>query len=98
KGAFANVLEICTTLAGDGATRPLDAVGRAALEEYFRRKGEEGFRVLALAVRRLPARAHYAREDECDMTFTGFLLFQDPAKPTAAATIRALAALGIRTK
>jgi Mg2+-importing ATPase len=98
KGAFANVLSICATLTSGGSEVALDAPTRASLEAFFRRKGEEGFRVLALAVKHVAARERYAHGDEAGMTFAGFLLFQDPPKETAAKAIRDLAALGIRTK
>ncbi len=98
KGAFADVLDICTSLDRDGATVPLDAEARAALDAAFRAKGAEGFRVLAVATRSVPARADYDRGDEAGMTFRGLLIFHDPPKPDAAGTIRDLARLGIRIK
>jgi len=88
KGAFANVVALCDVPAGE----------RAALETWFREQGERGYRVLAVATRRLPARARYAREDEAGMTLAGFLLFLDPPKADAAATIASLGALGVRVK
>jgi len=89
KGAFASVLPLCTGL---------DAASRAALEDFYRRKGEQGYRVLALAIRRVAPRVRYGREDEREMTFAGFLLFLDPPKPDARLAIEQLAALGIAIK
>jgi Mg2+-importing ATPase len=88
KGAFANVVALCDLPAGE----------REGLETWFREQGERGYRVLAVATRRLPARARYAREDEAGMTLAGFLLFLDPPKADAAATIASLGALGVRVK
>lgn len=98
KGAFNNVLAICQTVSRGGGDVPLDDAAREALSDFFRKKGEEGFRVLALASRRVAPRPRYAHEDEVEMTFQGFLLFQDPPKEAAARTIGDLAALGIRVK
>ncbi|MCU0855123.1 MAG: magnesium-translocating P-type ATPase [Rhodobacteraceae bacterium] len=98
KGAFAEVLDICTMIDRDGAEVPLDSAARAALAAVFTAKGEEGFRVLALATRRVAARADYDREDERDMVFRGLLVFLDPPKPDAGKTIRTLARLGIGIK
>jgi Mg2+-importing ATPase len=98
KGAFDNVLDVCATAARDGARMPLDDALRERLHAWYRQKGEEGYRVLAVAVKRMSPRTHYGREDEADMTFIGLLLFFDPPKPEAAATIGDLAALGIRIK
>jgi len=88
KGAFANVLAVCA----------LDAPVRERLESWYREKGGEGFRVLALATRRIAPKPRYDRADESGMTFAGCLLFVDPPKPTAGSIIRDLAALGIRIK
>lgn len=98
KGAFANVLDICTGVDRDGATAPLDDAARAELEAVFKAKGEQGFRVLALATRSVPAQADYDREDERDMVFRGFLVFLDPPKPEAKRTIQDLGRLGIAIK
>ncbi len=88
KGAFASVLGACS----------VDAALREPLEAYYRQKGTEGYRVLAVATKRVAARKRYGREDERGMSFAGFLLFFDPPKADAQKTIRDLAALGIRVK
>ena len=82
----------------DGAEAPLDEAARANLEAVFTAKGAEGFRVLALATRRVAAESDYDREDERDMVFRGFLVFLDPPKPEARETIGNLARLGIAIK
>jgi Mg2+-importing ATPase len=88
KGAFDTVLAVCSVEA--------ELAGR--LEAYYRRKGTEGFRVLAVATKRVAGRERYGHEDERGMTFAGFLLFLDPPRDDAEKTIRDLAALGIRIK
>jgi len=98
KGAFSNVLEICSSLERDGVEEPLDAARRAELEAVVKAKGAQGFRVLALATRRVAAKAHYGRDDERGMTFRGFLVFYDPPKADARRTIHDLNRLGIRIK
>jgi P-type Mg2+ transporter len=98
KGAFDNVLAVCERVAVGGADAALDAAVRQRLRDYFRERSEQGFRVLALATRRLPARAAYSHGDEAAMCFEGFLLFFDPPKAGAAQTLLDLAALGIRVK
>lgn len=98
KGAFANVLAICTFFHRDGAEVPLDAEARARLNAVFEAKGAEGFRVLALATRRVAVKPDYDREDERDMVFRGFLVFLDPPKADAQRTIENLNRLGIRIK
>ena len=99
KGAFSNVLAVCTAVQPrEGAEAPLDAAARERLEAWYRQKGTEGYRVLAMATKRVPARPHYGHDDEQGMTFAGFLLFVDPPKAEAATAIHHLARLGIRIK
>lgn len=98
KGAFAQVLAICTSLFRGGGVKPLDETERERLEAWFQAQGEQGYRVLALATRSMQAKPHYTREDEAEMTLQGFLLFLDPPKAGAAETLKNLAALGIQVK
>jgi Mg2+-importing ATPase len=98
KGAFANVLGVCTTMTSAGARVPLDAPLRERLEAYYRDKGTEGYRLIALATKRVPAKERYATADETGMTLEGFLLFFDPPKTEAAQAVRDLAARGVRVK
>lgn len=96
KGAFANVLDICSSLEHGGIDVPLDDSRRAELQNVFRAKGIEGFRVLA--TRKVEAKTDYNRDDERDMTFRGFLVFYDPPKADAQRKIHDLRRLGISTK
>jgi len=98
KGAFSNVLGNCSSLERDTVDIPLTTDLRAELEAVFQAKGAAGFRVLAVATRRVAAKERYGRDDEQGMTFRGFLVFFDPPKPDAQRTIHDLAQLGIRIK
>ncbi|MFO1299240.1 MAG: magnesium-translocating P-type ATPase [Burkholderiaceae bacterium] len=98
KGAFDNVLAACTRVAADAGDEELDAGARERLDAWYRARGSEGFRVLAVATRRVPASPRHAREDEQSMTLAGFLLFFDPPKPGAAQAIADLQARGIRVR
>ena len=98
KGAFSNVLDICSSVDLGNGDVALDADRRAGLESMVKVKGAEGFRVLAVATRKVGAREHYGRDDEKGMTFRGFLVFHDPPKADAQRTIHDLNQLGIRIK
>ncbi len=98
KGAFAEVLAICSSLRKGGKDVPLDDKSRAALEDMVREKGTAGFRALAVAERRVRPQAKYRREDETGMTFLGLALFLDPPKRDAAEALRGLRAKGIALK
>jgi Mg2+-importing ATPase len=98
KGAFANVLAVCTQVARGPAIAALDAGERARLERWFREQGASGSRVLGLATRSVEPRAAYTHEDEAGMCFVGFLRFVDPPKAGAQQTLETLVARGIDIK
>ncbi len=100
KGAFDNVLAVCTRWAqADGHPAALDDAARAALAARFEALSAQGQRVLALASRTVDAASGpWTAADERDLCFEGFLTFMDPPKPGAAQAIRDLAGLGIRIK
>jgi Mg2+-importing ATPase len=98
KGAFSNVLSVCSHLEREGSVVPLTGDLRAELSAYYEAKGTAGFRVLAVAVRDGTTRAAYRRDDEVEMRFAGFLLFLDPPKADAARVIDDLARLNVRVK
>lgn len=88
KGAALPVLDCCTL-------SPKDRAAHAARVEAW---GREGFRVLALATRTLPRQPAWSAEDESAMQFRGFLLFSDPVRPDARATVAALRARGVSVR
>ena len=91
KGAFANVLAICSSLDRDGADVPLRRPRHAELEAFFKAKSAEGFRVLAVATRKVAAKDRLrSATTNSDMTFRGFLVFSDPPKADAQRTIHDL--------
>jgi Mg2+-importing ATPase len=98
KGAVAQVLEVCTSVSVGGREQPLDDRQRAAVQAWCAERGAEGLRVLAVACAEREARAQWTRADEVALELCGFLLFRDPPRPDAAASVAALAALGVRTK
>jgi Mg2+-importing ATPase len=98
KGAFDTVLAVCSKVSRKGVEVPLTDADLAHLNAFYRRKGEDGLRVLAVAVKNVNARERYGHDDENDMCLVGFLLFSDPPKVGIAHVIRDLAALGIRIK
>jgi Mg2+-importing ATPase len=98
KGAFDTVLDCCTQVTRDDRLVPLDAAECLRLRAYYEANGAQGFRVLGLATKLMPAKARYDRADEAGMTFAGFLLFFDPLKVGIGESIRELARLGIAVK
>jgi Mg2+-importing ATPase len=115
KGALEEVLAVCTQvrIAGaaalmdapqdaqhDGAQDvPLDAAMLAALQGVTQALGQQGLRVVAVAVKDMPTgKPAYSVADESALTLVGYLAFLDPPKASAAAALQALAAHGIAIK
>jgi Mg2+-importing ATPase len=100
KGAPEAILSRATAMEdGTGVTRPIDDAALAAVHEVETRQIAAGYRLLAVAIKPMPAgtaEAHLA--DECDLTFVGFCVFSDPPKADANAAIAMLQQLGIRLK
>ena len=100
KGAPEDVLRQSTQYeAGPSVVKPLDAAARAELDALFLRLGAEGFRVLAIASKAVgPSHTSAALGDESELVFTGYAVFLDPPKPSAAGAIRALTGAGVAVK
>jgi len=88
KGAVEQVLEVCSGLDDS----------RAAIEARFREWSEQGYRVIAVAVRDMPRQAAYRREDEKDLRLAGFLLCLDPPDAQAPRVLAEFARLGVAVK
>ncbi|MEO6688372.1 MAG: magnesium-translocating P-type ATPase, partial [Dokdonella sp.] len=98
KGAVAEMVGICNasrTPEGDEAMSP-DAV--AEVRDVARDMNDDGFRVIALGMREIEAKAAYSLADETELTLMGFVAFLDPPKDSAADAIRALNENGVAVK
>ena len=98
KGALENILAVCRTVQLDGQEKPLDIEAQTQILRKAAAWRAQGYRVLGLAVKNHEQSSVITHSDESGMTFSGFLLFLDPPKPDAQATIEALARLGVRLK
>ncbi|MGA7983760.1 MAG: magnesium-translocating P-type ATPase, partial [Burkholderiales bacterium] len=88
KGAVEQVLEVCSGL----------GESRAAIDARFREWSLQGYRVIAVAVRDLPRKEVYRREDEREMRLAGFLLCLDPPDAQAPRVLAEFAHLGVAVK
>lgn len=89
RGAFEDIVALST---GQSKSE------RAEWLAWSRRQGQDGCRVLAVAVRTVDRRPKLSPNLEKGLYLVGLIAFHDPLKPTAAATIREAKALGIRVK
>ena len=97
KGALDKVLAMCTSAGAEDA--PLDAAMRARIDALYEAWSAQGYRVLGVASRQVPARnGPYGREEEQGLCFAGFLLFMDPPKADVRQTLVDLAERGVALK
>ena len=98
KGAPEAVFAKCTHFESEGEIFPMEPILVGNLIEQVNDLSEDGFRVLAVATKKVEKKAAYAKADECDLVLTGYLAFLDPPKDTAAKAIEALRQHGITVK
>ncbi|MBS0582737.1 MAG: magnesium-translocating P-type ATPase [Proteobacteria bacterium] len=98
KGAVAEMLAVCSSLAFEDDYKPLTPQHLAEVKVVAHEMNEDGFRALALGMREIEARHAYSRDDEKELTMMGFVAFLDPPKDSAAAAIEALNANGVAVK
>ena len=98
KGAPEAVFAKCTHFESDGEVFPMEPILVGNLIEQVNDLSEDGFRVLAVATKKLDARNAYSKADECELVLTGYLAFLDPPKDTAAKAITALRQHGVAVK
>ncbi len=97
KGALKNILDVCSTAVIGGTTRSIAEI-RPQLEALYERQSTEGARVLGISTRDVTGDPTINRDDERDMVFKGFLLFEDPLKADIKETLTELKQLGITLK
>lgn len=98
KGAFDNVLAVCSHINDGNDLISIDSVQRERIRQPFIQAGDQGLRVLGVAIKSVALQSAYTRADECNLTFIGFLLFFDPPKPEVGGAISQLDRLGVRLK
>jgi Mg2+-importing ATPase len=98
KGAPEAVFLRCTHFESEGEVFPMEPILVGNLIEQVNDLSEDGFRVLAVATKKIDKRAAYSKADECELVLTGYLAFLDPPKETASKAITALRQHGVTVK
>ena len=98
KGAPEAVLAACTEYEMADAAATLDAESTARCESTYRDLSAKGYRVLAVACRKVPAQLAYTKDDEKDLILVGYLAFLDPPVEDVAETLEDLKRDGVRLK
>jgi Mg2+-importing ATPase len=98
KGAPEAVFARCTQFISDGEVFPMEPILVGNLIEQVNSLSEDGFRVLAVARKKLGGQTTFTKADESDLCLTGYLAFLDPPKDTASKAISALRQHGVAVK
>ena len=98
KGAPEAVFAKCSHFESDGEILPMEPILVGDLVQQVNDLSEDGFRVLAVATKKLGAQTTFTKADESDLVLTGYLAFLDPPKDSAAKAITALRLNGVTVK
>ncbi len=99
KGAPEEIIAVCAHFEEKGNVVPLTAAHRVDLLPVIRGLNEEGFRVIAVAYKHIPAaKAVCSGADESGLVLAGYVAFLDPPKESAAGAVRALHEYGVQVK
>jgi len=98
KGAPEAVFAKCTHFESEGEIFPMEPILVGDLVQQVNDLSEDGFRVLAVATKKLGAQTTFTKADESDLVLTGYLAFLDPPKDSAAKAITALRQNGVTVK
>jgi Mg2+-importing ATPase len=98
KGAPEEIFHQCSQFELDGKLSAMDPALMKGLKDQYASLSNDGFRVLAVAVKELAGKTSCTKEDEHDLVLKGYVAFLDPPKPTAACAIEALHKHGVAVK
>ena len=98
KGAPEAVFAKCTHFECDCEIFPMEPILAGDLVQQVNELSEDGFRVLAVATKKLGTQTTFTKADESNLVLTGYLAFLDPPKETASKAIEALRQHGVTVK
>jgi Mg2+-importing ATPase len=98
KGAPEAVFARCTHFEAEGEIYEMEEILVGDLQQQVAELSADGFRVLAVATKKLDRREAYSKADECGLILTGYLAFLDPPKDSASTAITALRQHGVAVK
>ena len=100
KGAVPEVMEQCSNVEINNEAIPILPEHIEKCKEITNGLNAEGFRVIALAYKKVPGGSHqlYSVKDETNLVLLGFLSFFDPPKATASEALKQLCDLNVDVK
>src|SRR5271165_64035 len=98
KGAPEEIFHQCSHFELDGKLSPMDPALMVGLKDQYASLSDDGFRVLAVAIKELPGKTSCAKDDERELVLKGYVAFLDPPKKAAGGAIAALHNHGVAVK
>jgi Mg2+-importing ATPase len=98
KGAPEAVFGRCAQFESDGEYFPMEPIVTGDLIQEYNDLSADGFRVLAVAEKKLDKRNAYSKADETELILKGYIAFLDPPKESASKAIAALQQHGVVVK
>ncbi len=98
KGAPEEVFLRCSQFELDGKLSPMDPTLMKGLKDEYASLSNDGFRVLAVAIKDLAEKQVCAKDDERALVLKGYVAFLDPPKLSAVTAIEALHKHGVAVK
>lgn len=98
KGAYRQIISLCASVECGAEIKPLTAETLELLNQRFAEFGEGGLRTIAIATKDMGSATGLTRADEKDLTFRGFLAFEDPIKEDVNDVILELQKYGVELK
>ncbi len=97
KGAVAEMLSACTSVRKDEhSSTALDASGRQELLKMADSYHDQGYRLVAVARKKIQTKANYTPQDETALELVGFVLISDAPKISAKSALQSLKQLNTR--
>ena len=97
KGAFSQILSICTQIKKSDGSIEAIASHQNQLEETFAQFGDAGLRAIGVCYKKIET-SSIIKELETDMIFAGFVLLNDPVKSGITETLTELSKLKVNLK
>lgn len=98
KGAPEHVLKVCTHYENEGTDHKLDDKMQKQILGLFMSLSKQGYRLLAVAFRKMDTQSAYTTRDEKNLVLLGFLAFFDPPLKDIPNVIKELKSEGVRIK
>lgn len=97
KGAPESIIPRCKYAEIMEKNEPITSV-LEPIKTKFCNFSQQGYRILAVAYRKVDHKPSYTEEDETDLTLIGFLIFTDPPKKDAHQAVTRLKKMGVDVK